>query len=78
MHLFLNINCKIPISDIIFSPGIFITVTSITAQDAPVLRSCLELYRAGYRVDAEYKIDPDGPGQGLPAFPVYCDMTNGT
>ena len=56
--------------------NIFISV--VAAEKTPILRSCLELYRAGYRVDAEYKIDPDGPGQGLPAFPVYCDMTNGT
>jgi hypothetical protein len=38
--------------------------------------SCLTLLQANPDLyDREYEIDPDGPGQGLDPFVVYCDMT---
>ncbi|XP_072014467.1 uncharacterized protein [Amphiura filiformis] len=55
---------------------LLLTTTAALAQNTPVLRSCQELFIAGYVVDAEYMIDPDGPGKGLPAIPVYCDMAH--
>ena len=49
----------------------------------PPLRSCWELYYAGYTdtnswSNGLYTIDPDGPGYGVEDFQVYCDLTNGT
>ncbi|XP_069047172.1 uncharacterized protein [Lepisosteus oculatus] len=42
----------------------------------PVLESCAALKEAGFVESRRYIIDPDGPGQGLSQFEVYCDMAS--
>ncbi|XP_072026204.1 uncharacterized protein [Amphiura filiformis] len=48
------------------------------AKDVPILRSCYELKLAGYSMDGEYSIDPDGHGKGEEPFTVLCEMSTGT
>ncbi|MBN3325534.1 TSG6 protein, partial [Atractosteus spatula] len=41
-----------------------------------MLESCAALKEAGFVESRRYIIDPDGPGQGLSQFEVYCDMAS--
>ncbi|KAM4705056.1 uncharacterized protein WCC33_009902 [Rhinophrynus dorsalis] len=47
-----------------------------TIAEPPVLQSCAALMEAGISDSGRYVIDPDGPGQGVPQFEVYCDMSS--
>ncbi|KAK6490383.1 versican core protein-like isoform X1 [Huso huso] len=42
----------------------------------PVLESCAALKEEGFAESGRYVIDPDGVGQGVFQFEVYCDMTS--
>ena len=39
-----------------------------------ILKTCLEIFNSGVKINGVYAIDPDGGG-GNPAFSTYCDMT---
>ncbi|MEC7985101.1 MAG: MopE-related protein, partial [Myxococcota bacterium] len=38
-------------------------------------QDCAEILQYGFATDGNYVIDPDGIGNGLDPFAVYCDMT---
>lgn len=40
-----------------------------------IFNSCLAVKNSGYGLSSNvYWLDPDGPGQGLPAYEILCDM----
>ncbi|XP_053323809.1 uncharacterized protein LOC128497671 [Spea bombifrons] len=50
----------------------------VICQEPPILQSCAALKEAGISDSGRYFIDPDGAGQGVSPFNVYCDMSSAT
>ncbi|XP_053569055.1 uncharacterized protein LOC128659456 [Bombina bombina] len=47
-----------------------------TISEPPILQSCAALKEAGITDSGRYIIDPDGVGQGVSQFEVFCDMSS--
>ncbi|KAM4688769.1 uncharacterized protein O3C94_006904 isoform 2-T2 [Discoglossus pictus] len=47
-----------------------------TIPEPPILQSCAALKEAGISDSGRYIIDPDGIGQGVSQFEVFCDMSS--